>query len=170
MLADNNSMVVLGLDPGSRVTGYGLVREQGGRLSLVRAGTIRTDTTAEWWVRLGQIFTGISEIITAYHPVEVAVEEVFVAANTSSALKLGQARGAAVAACAAAAIPVTGYEPTKVKKNLVGVGRAEKSQVSFMVGHILGVKPDWSSDAGDALALAVCHLNMRRLAAKVARL
>ena len=160
-------VTVLGLDPGSRVTGYGLIREEGGQPRLLKAGAIRTDSSAEWWVRLGQIFKGVEALILEYEPLESAMEEVFVAVNTSSALKLGQARGAAVAACAAHGVPVIGYEPTKVKKNLVGVGRAEKSQVAFMVGRILGVKPDWSSDAADALGLALCHLNMRRIKARI---
>lgn len=81
-----------------------------------------------------------------------------------SALKLGQARGVAVAACAAHGVPVADYEPALVKKTLVGNGRAEKAQVSYMVGHLLGKKPDWVLDTGDALAVAICHLNMRRMA------
>jgi len=164
MSAAGNEYVTLGLDPGSRCTGYGLVREVSGQASLLEAGTIRTDVEAEMSVRLGQIFTAISELIKRFSPHAAAVENVFSAKNPASAIKLGQARGAALAACAVNNVAVTGYDPTQVKKNLVGVGRAEKSQVAFMVGRILNHKPDWAKDASDALALAICHLNMRRFA------
>ena len=90
------------------------------------------------------------------------MEQVFTAKNAATALKLGQARGAAIAACAAYDLPVWDYEPTVIKKSLVGVGRADKEQVSFMVGRVLGVKPDWAVDTGDALAAAICHLTHRR--------
>lgn len=156
--------VVLGLDPGSRCTGYGVVREVSGQACLLAAGTIRTDLGSDMAVRLGQIYCGVAELITRHAPQVAAVENVFSAKNASSAIKLGQARGAALAACAVAKVEVVGYDTTAVKKNLVGVGRAEKSQVAFMVGRILNCKPDWAKDASDALALAICHLNMRRFA------
>jgi crossover junction endodeoxyribonuclease RuvC len=164
MAGAGNECVVLGLDPGSRCTGYGLVREVSGQASLLAAGTIRTDLTADMAVRLGQIYVGVAELIARYGPHVAAVENVFSAKNWASAIKLGQARGAALAACAVAKVEVAGYDTTAVKKNLVGVGRAEKSQVAFMVSRILNAKPDWSKDASDALALAICHLNMRRFA------
>jgi crossover junction endodeoxyribonuclease RuvC len=157
-------VAVLGLDPGSQVTGYGVVRESSGRAELVAVGTIRTPSGGDMAQRLGTIYTRVAEIIKAHGPVEAAIESVFVAKNSSSALKLGQARGAAMAACAVAGLSVAGYPPTQVKKSLVGVGRAEKEQVAFMVAQILGVKrPDWALDASDALAVALCHLNERRL-------
>lgn len=153
----------MGIDPGSRITGYGLIREVSGTLSLVDAGTIRTETSAELDARLGWIFSRLCEIIAAHGPEESAVENVFQARNAASALKLGQARGAAIVACAQAGLPVFSYEPTMVKKSLVGVGRADKSQVAFMVSRLLGVaRPDWSLDCSDALAVAVCHVNQRR--------
>ncbi len=155
-------VTVLGIDPGSQCLGWGVVRELSGVASLVDCGTIRPKAE-EFEQRLGQIFHGLAALIVRFAPDEAAVENVFVQKNALSALKLGQARGAAIAACAAAGLPVTGYEPAVVKKSLVGAGQAEKSQVSFMVGRILNVKPDWALDAGDALACAVCHLNMRRL-------
>ncbi len=159
----SDGLVVLGIDPGSRVTGYGLVREVSGQASLLKAGTIRTDSKKEMCARLGHIYSKIAELVQSYGPVEAAIENVFVAANPSSALKLGQARGAAIAACAVAGLTVSGYEPTKVKQSLVGTGRADKTQVAFMVSRILGVKdPKWAKDASDALAIAVCHLNERR--------
>ncbi|MEF2231609.1 MAG: crossover junction endodeoxyribonuclease RuvC [Pseudodesulfovibrio sp.] len=157
-------LVVIGLDPGSRVTGYGIVREISGKAELVDTGTVRTPQNRPMADRLGVIYARLSELIEAHGPVEAAIENVFVSRNPSSALKLGQARGAAMAACATHGLPVAEYEPSKVKKNLVGLGSAPKDQVAFMVAHCLGVKkPDWAEDASDALAVAICHLNERRM-------
>jgi len=153
---------VLGLDPGSRNTGWGIVREASGVVELVDAGVIRVQSLGEIDLRLGAIFDALSELIVRYKPVEAAMEDVFVAKNPGSALKLGQARGAAMAACAVAGVRVAAYEPTVVKKSLVGVGRAEKSQVAFMVAQVLGCRKILAVDATDALAVAVCHLNQRR--------
>lgn len=155
-------VTVLGVDPGSQCLGWGVVREVSGVLRLVGCGAIRPKSVV-FEQRLGEIFMAVADVIKKYAPDEAAVENVFVQKSVLSALKLGQARGAAIAACAAAELPVIGYEPAVVKKNLVGTGRAEKSQVSFMVGRILGVAPTWSADAGDALGCAICHLNMRRM-------
>jgi len=159
--------IILGVDPGSRCMGYGLVRERSGVLSLVEAGVVRPGEEA-MSARLGLMYTRISALLHAHSPHAVAVENVFFARNSASALKLGQARGAILAACGVHGAQVVGYEPTLVKKSLVGAGRAEKSQVSFMVGQLLGVRPDWAEDAGDALALAICHLNHSRFLAAVA--
>ena len=159
-------LTVLGIDPGSQCLGWGVVRELSGVVHFVDCGVVRPKD-AVFEQRLGEIFFALASVIGRHRPDEAAVENVFVQKNAMSALKLGQARGVAIAACAAAAVPVTGYEPALVKKTLVGTGRAEKSQVSFMVGNILGVKPAWAVDAGDALACAICHLSarhMRRLA------
>ncbi len=153
--------IVLGVDPGSRCMGFGLVRERSGCLFLVEAGTVRP-TEEHMSVRLGLMYTRIAALIQIHSPSAVAVENVFFARNPASALKLGQARGAVLAACGVLGVEVFGYEPTLVKKSLVGAGRAEKSQVGFMVGQLLGVRPDWAEDAGDALALAICHLNHSR--------
>lgn len=157
-------LVVLGLDPGSRVTGYGIVRELSGRAELVATGTIRTPVKKDMATRMGVLFDSLQELIREHSPAEAAIENVFVAKNPSSALKLGQARGACMAACATNSIPMGEYEPSKIKKNLVGLGNAPKSQVAFMVAHCLGIKkPDWPEDASDALAVAICHLNERRM-------
>ena len=157
-------LTVLGLDPGSRVTGYGLVSEASGQATLVAAGVIRTPVKKSMAERLGVIFQGVAGLIAEYGPMEAAIENVFVSKSVPSALKLGQARGAAMAACAVADLLVAEYEPTLVKKSVVGVGRADKAQVAFMVARILGVKdPGWAEDASDALAVAVCHLNQRRM-------
>jgi crossover junction endodeoxyribonuclease RuvC len=157
-------VVVLGLDPGSRVTGYGIVAETSGRLSLLEAGTIRPPAKRDMPFRLGEIYKGLSEVIARHSPQESALENVFVSKNMQSALKLGQARGAALAACTVAGLSVAEYEPTKVKKSIVGVGNAPKDQVAFMVARLLGVtNPGWAEDASDALAVAICHLNQRRM-------
>lgn len=161
--SQSNTSVVLGLDPGSRCTGYGLVLERSGVLKYLEAGTIRPDRSQHLSARLGEIFQKLSVIIDWHQPTEAAVEDVFVANNTSSALKLGQARGAILVACADKGLSVSTYEPTQIKKTLVGVGRAGKGQVAFMVGQLLGVQPNWSRDSSDALAVAICHLNHRRL-------
>ena len=161
-------LTVLGIDPGSQCLGWGVVRETSGVLRLVDCGTLRPKGEA-FSVRLGALFTDLSALVAEYRPVEAAVEDVFTHKNVLSALKLGQARGVAIAACAAHSVPVADYPPALVKKSLVGTGRAEKTQVSFMVGQILGCKPTWPTDASDALAIAICHLNMRRLNRLTAR-
>ncbi len=160
-MADRD-VVVLGVDPGTRITGWGVVAEVSGQARLLGAGTLRPDPKAEMCWRLGELFEGVAGLIRAHGPAEAAIEEVFAAKNASSALKLGQARGAIMAACAVNGVVVQGYAPGEIKKSLVGGGRAEKSQVAFMVGQVLGCKADWALDASDALAAAICHLNMRR--------
>lgn len=156
-------LIVLGLDPGSRITGYGFVRECSGVLHLEAAGVVRTGSETDFCRRLGVIFSAIAKLIDQYRPVEAAVENVFVSKNAGTALKLGQARGAALAACAVAGLPVFAYAPTAIKQSLVGTGRAEKSQVAFMVGRVLSCRETFAVDATDALAAAVCHCNQRRL-------
>ncbi len=162
-MASSQETIVLGLDPGSRVTGYGFVRERSGVLDLLAAGVVRTGAETDFTRRLGVIYAAVAELIGRLAPVEAAVENVFVSKNAATALKLGQARGAALAACAVAGLPVFSYEPTLIKKSLVGTGRAEKSQVAFMVGRVLACRETFALDATDALAAAVCHLNQRRL-------
>ena len=172
------AITVIGIDPGSQRTGWGVVREVSGVLSLVECGVVRTasgretgeDTAAGGFSRrLARIYHELAAILGRHRPDQAAMEQVFTAKNAASALKLGQARGAAVAACAAAGLDVADYAPTLVKKSLVGTGRAEKEQVAFMVGRLLNVRAEaaakWPLDASDALAVAICHLGMRRFAA-----
>ena len=159
-----NDVLVLGIDPGSQCTGWGLAAECSGVLRLIACGTVR-GRGDDFDVRIGRIFTELSAVISRHHPLEAAIENVFSGRSAVSALKLGQARGAAIAACAAHSVPVFSYAPTKVKQALVGSGRAEKSQVSFMVSRLLNCKAEWPVDAGDALAVALCHLNTRRFLA-----
>ncbi|MBO4369269.1 MAG: crossover junction endodeoxyribonuclease RuvC [Desulfovibrio sp.] len=156
-------VTVIGIDPGSERTGWGIVCEQSGKLSLVECGIIRTNTRERFFSqRLAQIYHDLDEVLTRFHPEEAAIEEVFVAQNSKSALKLGQARGVAVACCAAHTIPVSDYEPTLVKKTIVGTGRAEKEQVAFMVKQFLHIqKATWALDTSDALGIAICHLTLR---------
>ncbi len=156
------SVTVIGIDPGSQCTGWGIVREASGVLTLVDCGAIRPKG-ADFAARLGDLYRQLADVVRAHTPDEAAVEDVHAAQNVATALKLGQARGVVVAACAAHGVPVIDYRPSVIKKALVGTGRAEKEQVGYMVGQVLGVRPDWKLDTGDALAAAICHLNQRRL-------
>lgn len=160
-------MKILGIDPGSRLTGWGIISDNSGSLRLIDCGVIRTkssESASRFFARrLSYIYHELHAIIQYYQPDEVGIEQVFTAQNPMSALKLGQARGIAVAACAAHRLDVHDYAPTLVKKSLVGVGRAEKEQVAFMVGKILNIKTqDMKLDTTDALGVAICHHSMRR--------
>lgn len=158
-----SGVTVIGIDPGSRNTGWGVVREVSGVLQLVACGVIRPSLKGEFAERLATIFRELRVVVELHSPDEAAVEQVFSANNAATALKLGQARGVAIAACASQGVSVRDYEPTVIKKAIVGVGRAEKEQVAFMVGRMLGVRPDdWALDTSDALAVAICHLTVRR--------
>lgn len=152
-------MRVLGIDPGSRITGYGIVDQTGNRLVHVDNGAIFTDSADDFPGRLKRIFDGLSEIIVQYHPDEVAIENIFFSTNVQSALKLGQARGAAIVAAVNANLPVAEYSALQVKQAVVGQGRAEKSQVQKMLKSLLGLPEIAQADASDALAVAVCHIN-----------
>jgi crossover junction endodeoxyribonuclease RuvC len=157
---------ILGIDPGSRITGFGVIDSDGRRSHHVASGCIRTGGGA-FSARLGEIFAGLQDIVRSHSPDEVAVEQVFVARNAASALKLGHARGAAVTAVVTAGCPVYEYSPREVKLALVGVGGAEKEQVQHMVRLILTLGKRLQVDASDALAVALCHAhahgNARRL-------
>jgi len=156
---------ILGIDPGSRVTGYGIVDIEGALTRPVAWGGIRT--TGEHADRLKQIFDAVAELVTEHRPDELAIERVFVNRNADSALKLGQARAAALCATFSQDIPVHEYAPREVKKALVGNGGAEKAQVEYMVKVLLGLRGDMQSDAADALAIAVCHAHARSLRGKL---
>ncbi|WP_078120916.1 crossover junction endodeoxyribonuclease RuvC [Thiosocius teredinicola] len=147
---------VLGIDPGSRVTGFGLIETDGVRSRHLHSGCIRT-AAGEFPARLGEIFNGIRDVLSEWQPQEVAIEQVFVSRNASSALKLGQARGAAISAIVTHGLPVFEYTPAAVKQGLVGNGRAEKEQVQHMVRVILSMQTSMSLDESDALAIALCH-------------
>jgi len=154
-------MRVLGIDCGTEYTGYGVVEQNGqGELRALASGAIRVSPREPLPQRLEQIFTRLSELIAAHRPELVAIEDVFYAVNVKSALKLGQVRGVAMLAAAAAGLEVCEYAPLAIKSAVVGYGRAEKSQVQQMVTRLLRLPevPE-PSDAADALAIAICHLH-----------
>jgi crossover junction endodeoxyribonuclease RuvC len=156
------SVRILGLDPGSRRTGFGVIECRGTELIAVAHGCLNV-TAAAPTARLRLILEGLQELFSAHHPGEVAVERVFVSRNVDSALKLGQARGAALCAVPAGT-PVFEYAPRAVKLAVVGSGGAEKFQVAHMIRTLLGLAERPGADAADALAVAVCHAHARRLA------
>lgn len=157
---------ILGIDPGSRLTGFGLIDTGGARSIYVDSGCIRVAGSGLAG-RLGEIFEGIAELVRQYQPDEVALERVFVHRNVDSALKLGQARGAALAAVAQAAVPVSEYSPSEIKQAVVGKGGAAKAQVQHMVTALLQLRCAPQADAADALAAALCHAQLRRTLERV---
>jgi crossover junction endodeoxyribonuclease RuvC len=147
---------VLGIDPGSQCTGFGVVDVDGARLSYVASGVIRTGQ-GEFAARLCEIFRCLKTVVEQYQPQEVAIERVFVNRNPDSALKLGQARGAAICATADANVTLFEYATRQIKQAVVGTGSAEKAQVQLMMKSILRLDGALAADAADALAAAVCH-------------
>ncbi len=147
---------ILGIDPGSRVTGFGVIESDGVKSIHLTNGTLRLQGD-ELPPRLGQIFDGICRVIDDYRPEVMAIEQVFVAKNPASALKLGQARGAAICAAVSRQLEVFEYTPTRIKQSVVGTGRAEKEQVQHMVQLILKLTEKPVADAADALAVALSH-------------
>ncbi len=152
--------LILGIDPGSRVTGYGLIKESKHQLQYIDSGCIRT-SDGNFSDRLLQIFNGICQLLDEYNPNEVAIEQVFMHKNASSALKLGHARGVAMVACASHRLVINEYSAREVKQSLVGYGAAEKEQVKSMVVNLLMLSKSPQSDAADALAIAICHIHSR---------
>ncbi|HEX6997976.1 MAG TPA: crossover junction endodeoxyribonuclease RuvC [Gammaproteobacteria bacterium] len=158
---------ILGIDPGSQITGFGIVEVQRGKTAPVEWGSIRA--TGEHPARLREIFAAVTRVVREYRPHEVAIERVFLHRNADSALKLGQARAAAICATFDADLPVFEYSPRHIKKAVVGRGGAEKDQVQHMVRLLLGVQSDIEPDAADALAAALCHAHERSAQAAIAR-
>jgi crossover junction endodeoxyribonuclease RuvC len=152
---------ILGLDPGSLRTGFGVIDCAGGTLTIVAQGCIAT-AGGPLADRLRIIHNKVAELIQVHNPQEIAVERVFLSKNADSALKLGQARGAALAAVPAA-LEVHEYAPRAIKLAVVGVGGAEKTQVAHMVKHLLSLQMKLGADAADALAVAICHAHSRRI-------
>ena len=159
--------IILGIDPGSRLTGYGVVRQTGQKFEYIASGCIRL-TLNDIPDRLKQIFDGVSEIIQQTQPDVFAIEQVFMARNPDSALKLGQARGAAIAAAVTQGLSVSEYTARQIKQAVVGTGSADKTQVQHMVVKLLNLSAAPQADAADALAAALCHAhageNMRKMA------
>lgn len=155
--------VLLGIDPGSRVTGYGVIRVEGPRVAYLDSGCIRASATnSDMPTRLLAIFNGIQTLVAQYQPDQVAIEEIFVSHNVQSALKLGQARGAAIVAATSASLPVFEYSARQVKQAVVGYGNADKAQVQHMIQRLLGLDKTPAADAADALAVAVCHWHSQK--------
>ncbi len=163
-----NEMRLIGLDPGLRVTGWGVVDAVDGRLGYVADGALVTNDRLSLAERLKQIADGLAEVMARYRPDEAAVEETFVNRNAVSTLRLGQARGIAMLIPAQAGIPVAEYLPNLVKKTVVGTGHAAKQQVQLMIRMLLPGAALSTPDAADALAVAVCHAHHRQTAARIA--
>ncbi len=152
--------VILGIDPGSRITGYGVIKVEGNHHRYITSGCIRIDLTS-FDERLAQIFNGIRSIMHSYSPHEAAIEQVFMHKNPGAALKLGQARGAAIVAMTYSGIQVSEYSAREVKQSVVGYGAAKKEQVQHMVKTLLNLSATPQVDAADALAIALCHAQCR---------
>lgn len=152
---------ILGIDPGSRITGYGIVEDTPQGVRYIASGSIRADAE-NFPERLKRIFDGVTELVEQFQPQQLAIEQVFMHKNADSALKLGQARGAAICAAQAAGLPVFEYAARQVKQAIVGKGSAEKDQVQHMVKILLGVTGTLQVDAGDALGVCLCHAHYQQ--------
>jgi len=161
---------ILGVDPGLRKRGWGVIEAEGSRLSFVACGTLKTDEKQDMAVRLKHLFEQLSEIVRQYQPDEAAVEETFVNKDARATLKLGQARGIAMVVPALAGLSVGEYAPNLVKKTIVGSGHAEKGQIHLMVKVLLPKSDAKTPDAADALAIALTHAQHRGLKARIAGL
>lgn len=150
-------MRILGIDPGLRLTGYGVIERHGARLTYVASGTIRIPSAGELPGRLRHILDGMAEVIATYRPEIAVIEKVFVNANPQSTLLLGQARGAAICALVLADLPVSEYTALQIKQAVAGHGKAQKSAVQEMVKRLLKLSGAPSPDSADALAAAICH-------------
>jgi crossover junction endodeoxyribonuclease RuvC len=162
-------MKILGIDPGLRITGFGVIHKQGNKLSYIASGTIRTPE-ADLPQRLKTILSGISEVIRIYNPDCAAIEKVFVNVNPQSTLLLGQARGAAICALVAANLGVAEYTALQVKQAVVGQGKAQKQQVQDMVQRLLLLTGTPGADAADALGVAICHAHSGEILGTLAAL
>lgn len=154
-------MKIIGIDPGLRFTGYGVIEYNAGTFKHIANGTFKTNDKLSLPERLSQIYTFLNEVLEQYKPEESAVEEVFVNVNPSSTLKLGQARGVAILTPSLKGIPVSEYSPNLIKKSVVGVGHAGKEQIQTMVKLLLSNPKIDSEHSGDALAIAICHAHNR---------
>ena len=159
--------IILGVDPGSRFTGYGVVRVAGVKVSHISHGVIRCGS-GELGSRLKLIFRGLKEIASEFSPQEFAIEKTFMAKNANSALILGQARGAAICAAAEFDLGIFEYAPTEIKKAIVGRGRADKAQVQHMIKVLLNLTAVPATDAADALGVAITHAHLRQSRAHLA--
>jgi len=164
--ADTGKRRIIGIDPGSRITGYGIIDSDGRNVHYIASGCIRTaDENIPG--RLRTIFEGIQELLDGYHPDEMAIEKVFMHRNADSALKLGQARGAAISAVVVQNLGVSEYTPNEIKQAVVGKGHADKTQVQHMIRILLNLNGMPQVDAADALAVAYCHATVRNSLAQM---
>lgn len=165
--------IILGIDPGSRITGYGVIKTEGRKLTYLGSGCIKAFSTSKeegdnsFSDRLQTIFSGVSELILQFSPELFAIEEVFMGVNPGGALKLGQARGAAIVAATNRGLPVAEYSARQIKQSVVGTGAADKSQVQHMVKTLLKLHGTPQADAADALAVALCHAHSYELLGKM---
>lgn len=152
-----SSVRILGIDPGLKVTGFGVIEKQGSQLVYIASGCIKSNPSQSFPERIATLFNGISEVIATYQPTQAAIEQIFVNVNPQSTLLLGQARGAAISALVHAGLPVAEYTALQVKQAVVGHGKAAKEQVQHMVVKLLSLAGAPSADAADALACAISH-------------
>ena len=152
---------IVGIDPGLRRTGWGVIDTDGVRLGYVACGSVSSDADGSLGMRLRQLFDGLSQVLAQLAPMEAAIEQTFVNRDAAATLKLGQARGIAMLVPAIAGVPVAEYAPNLVKKTIVGAGHCEKAQIRMMIGVLLPKADPQSEDAADALAIAVCHAHHR---------
>ena len=153
---------ILGIDPGLRITGWGIIDYDVTRLKYIAHGTIITTSEDDISTRLSEIFKKLSDVIEEFSPHEVSIEQVFVNTNAVSSLKLGMARGAAICSSSVMGLKVHEYTPNDIKKTVVGVGHASKDQISMMIQKLLNCGPV-KLDAADALAIAICHAHHRNI-------
>jgi len=164
------SIRIIGIDPGLRRTGWGVIDYDGVRLGFVACGSVESDRAQSLGVRLRQLFDGLSQVLAQLEPMEAAIEQTFVNRDAGATLKLGQARGIAMLAPALLGLPIAEYAPNAVKKTVVGAGHAGKDQICAMVGHLLPRANFESADEADALAIAITHAHGRTFARLEARI
>lgn len=155
-------MIVLGVDPGSRITGYGLLQKKNNVIKSIASGTIESPGSVPFYDRIFKIFTCMVDIMEQYKPDEMAIEDIFFAKNVKSSMKLGHARGAALIAAVKCNVQIYEYTPLEIKQSVVGYGRATKDQVRDMVQMILNLPSKLGPDTSDAIAAGICHLNWTR--------
>ena len=166
-MINQSPTIILGIDPGSRITGYGVIKVEKNKNTYITCGNINIKN-ASLAEKLRQIFAGLNEIILAHQPTEAAIEQVFMHNNPDSAIKLGQARGAAMVAVANQFISLAEYSARQIKQAVVGYGAASKEQVQHMVCQLLQLEKPPQADAADALACALCHAHSRRFGGEIA--
>jgi crossover junction endodeoxyribonuclease RuvC len=154
---------IIGIDPALRKTGWAIIQNNNNSLKFIASGTIKTNDKESISDRLSDLHYQLAEIIENYHPEEAAIEETFINNNSLSSLKLGQARGAIIVTCAIFDLKIAEYASTNVKKSISGIGRADKNQIAQMVKYLMPKAKFNSSDESDAISIAICHNNHRKL-------